>query len=456
MTASFGFAPSLETVLGARAVHMVFQPIVELSTGQVVGLEALARGPVGSALESPGALFRAAREAGRTAELDWICRAAAFRAVMDADMSPSMSLFVNTEPESLSAECPDDLAPVIRRAETLLRVFVEVNERALVADPAGLLAAADRAREMGWGIAVDDVGSSRAPIAMLPVLHADVVKLDRRLLREADLADASAVVMAALRHVEQTGASLCVERIEDEDDLRWARSIGAMYGQGRFLGEPGPLAERYPPPRAAVRLVATSVGDAAVASPFELMAEAQPRLVDLVHYDELERWAAFGYIAPGAAPVVLVGLGRRGFEPERAASFPQGTQPLLLLAFSTAVMDAAWPGLVGARLPLADPLADERFLVVLNEKGGVAVHGRLAEDGVLEVQLSQDHAVVHGIARHLIRRLPAPGGDGYALAPPGAGGDAADAADAADATGADLVDATTERGRGGWWLARRG
>lgn len=162
---------TLARVLSDRAVHMVFQPIVDLASGQVVGLEALARGPADSTMESPGALFGAARAEGRTAELDWVCRAAAFRALMEADVPPSMSLFVNVEPESLSAECPADLAPVVRRAESLLRVFVEVNDRALAADPAGLLAAADRAREMGWGIAVDDVGSSRAPIAMLPVLH---------------------------------------------------------------------------------------------------------------------------------------------------------------------------------------------------------------------------------------------------------------------------------------------
>jgi EAL domain-containing protein (putative c-di-GMP-specific phosphodiesterase class I) len=442
MTATVLDGLTLTTVLANRAVHMVFQPIFDLTSGQVVGLEALARGPVGSTLETPGALFGAARVAGRTAELDWICRAAAFRALMEATVPPSMSLFVNTEPESLGAECPADLAPVVRRAESLLRVFVEVNDRALATDPAGLLAAADRAREMGWGIAVDDVGSSRAPIAMLPVLHADVVKLDVHLLRSAELADASAVVMAALRHVEQTGASLCVERIEDEDDLRWARSMGAVYGQGRFLGEPGPLAEHYPPPRVAVPLVAPSVGDAVLASPFELMVGAETRLVDLAHYDELERWAAFGYIAPGAAPVVLVGLGRRGFEPERAASFPQGTQPLLLLVFSAATLDTSWPGVRGARLPLTDPLADERFLVVMNEKGGIAVHGHAAEDGVVEVQLSQDPAVVHGIARHLIRRLPAPDGDGYALPPPG---------DPEPEVLAE-VDGT---GRSGRWLGRR-
>ena len=56
----------------------MYQPIVELDSGRVVAYEALARGPVGP-LERPDLLFAAARPAGRLAELDELCRAAAFR-----------------------------------------------------------------------------------------------------------------------------------------------------------------------------------------------------------------------------------------------------------------------------------------------------------------------------------------------------------------------------------------
>lgn len=93
-----------------------------------------------------------------------------------------MSLFVNIEPETLAEGCPPDLRHFVTRAESVLRVFVEVNDRALAADPAGVLAAVDRARQMGWGIAIDDVGASRASVAVLPIVQADLVKLDLRLL----------------------------------------------------------------------------------------------------------------------------------------------------------------------------------------------------------------------------------------------------------------------------------
>ena len=82
-------------VLDERAVQPVFQPLVDLDNRHVLGDEALARGPMGSALESPAALFGAAYRAGRVAELDWACRAAAFTKAVRGGLGPPRTLFVN-------------------------------------------------------------------------------------------------------------------------------------------------------------------------------------------------------------------------------------------------------------------------------------------------------------------------------------------------------------------------
>ena len=446
----------IDSVIDTRAVGVVFQPILDLRTMQVAGLEAFVRGPAGSDLESPGALFAAAAAVDRVAELDWAARAAAFRAVLDADLPPSLSIFVNTEPESLGTECPVDLRADVGRAEAHLRVFVEVNDRALVADPAGLVAAVDRARSMGWGIAVDDVGSGRAPIVLLPVVHADVVKVDLGLLREASQADASAVLTATLRHVERTGAALCVERIESEDDLWWARALGAVLGQGHHLAPPGPLPETLPAPRLPVPLVA-SEGDDAVSSPFELLDDLEPRRVEHRDFLDLARTLAFGSIAPGAAPVVLVGLGRSGFDPEVAASFPDGVAPVLYVMFGTGLSVGPVPGLRAVSVDPGDPLAGLEFLVSMNEKGGLALLARALPDGDLELVLTQDRERVHGIARHLVRRVPPPTGDGRALPPPVGDVDEAVIDDAPDGARPDgpRPDAGVEHARRGVFGRRR-
>lgn len=393
-------------VIRSRDVHAVFQPIVDLESTEVVGFEALARGPVGSPLESPAALFAAAREHGLSAELDWLCRAAAFTAFLDAKAPPSLSLFVNAEPESLEMDCPADLAPIVKRAEEVLRVTMEVNDRALRSDPAELLEAERRARAAGWGIALDDVGTGQGAIGMIPVMRPDVVKLDLRQLRAGSEADAAAVILAAARHAEHTGASLCVETIENADDARWAHALGARFGQGYFFGAPGPLPADLRPPRKVVPLVAPSDADAAGETPWDIVGAIEPLTIDFDHYVEWARIVARGSIAPGVAPVILAGAGRRDFDPQVAATFPEQADPLLQVAFAVGIATEPVPGIRGVSLDRADPLADWLFLVVISANGGFALLGTPTGGGKVLAVLTQEPHAVDDIARYLIRRIP--------------------------------------------------
>ena len=399
------------SLLDRRNVHVVFQPVLDLRSGEVVALEALARGPLSSPFETPAALFGAARACGRVAELDWICRAAAYQAFLAAQIPPAMSLFVNIEPEAFANECPADLVHLVARAESVLRVFVEVNDRALTADPGGVLAAVDRARQTGWGIILDDVGASRARLAMLPIVHADLVKLDLRLLNEASVEDSSAVITSVLRHVERTGASLLVEGIESEADAQWARTLGASYGQGIHLGAPAPLDEQYPPPRAPVRLIQVAWADPRVGSPFELVADRVHERMDGEHLRQLAR-----AIAPpdrgltGAWPVVLGCVGRDRELSHAMADRALGrtNQDPLCVIFGAGILGEPAPGVRIVHVDPQDPLADERLLIVLSDQPPIAVLARSSPDGLFDVTVTQDPELVHVIAHHLIRRVPGP------------------------------------------------
>jgi EAL domain-containing protein (putative c-di-GMP-specific phosphodiesterase class I) len=408
-------------LLERRNVHVVFQPVLDLHSGEIVALEALARGPQSSPFATPRALFDAARRSGRVAELDWVCRAAAYQAFLAAEIPPSMSLFVNIEPESLADECPPDLVHLVARAESVLRVFVEVNDRALIADPAGVLAAVDRARRTGWGIVLDDVGASRARLAMLPIVHADLVKLDLRLLNEATPEDSSAVITSVLRHVETTGASLLVEGIESETDAQWARTLGASYGQGIYLGAPGPLHDQYLPPRVPVRFIKVAWADPRLGSPFELVADRAHERMDADRLYELAR-----AVAPpdqrlaGAWPVVLGCVGRDRELGKTMVEHAMGGrhQALLFVIFSAGALREPAPGVRRVRVDPQDPLADERFLIVLSDQAPIAVLARSSTDGLFDVAVTQDPELVHVIAHHLIRRVPGPGQGDTALPVP--------------------------------------
>lgn len=106
-------------------VRAVFQPIVDLWTRDVVGYEALARGPIGDPLESPAALFDAARACGELAEFDWVCRAAAVRAALDGRLAAPLRLFVNAEPAAMNRPCPELFVSLMHTAQRRFRPVLE-------------------------------------------------------------------------------------------------------------------------------------------------------------------------------------------------------------------------------------------------------------------------------------------------------------------------------------------
>lgn len=335
-----------------------------------------------------------------------------------------MSLFVNIEPEALATPCPPDLVEPIARAESLLRVFVEVNDRALATDPAGLIRTVDRARASGWGVALDDVGAGEASLAVTPLVGADLVKLDLRLLRERGPQEAATITLSALRVVESGHAALLVEGVETAEDLSWAASLGATYAQGYHVGAPGPLAASYPMPRAAVPLRRRPDDEGEACAPSHHLVDRPVTTMSPERLDDLARIVYRAALAPGAAPVVLAS---RGASRQASALDAEGypapeTEPLLVVLFGVDEDTSELPGLRHVAVGRGDPLAGETFLVVLRDAEAVALAAwPSAEIGRVDVALSQDPAVVHEIARHLIARIPSAAGRGPGLAP-GAGG----------------------------------
>ena len=227
-------------------IRSAYQPIVDLRTGETVGYEALARGPRGSDLENPAALFAAARVEGRLAELDWSCRAAAFAGAMEGRLRPPAALFVNAEPEVFPSRCPAGYQPLLQRARDELRVVHELTERGLVAQPAEMLRASEELRGHNWGIALDDLGADWRSLALLPFVRPDIVKLDMDLVAKPIDDRAARLGKAARAYARWSGARVLAEGLETEAHVERALSLGATLGQGWKFGRPGPLNPRNP------------------------------------------------------------------------------------------------------------------------------------------------------------------------------------------------------------------
>jgi EAL domain-containing protein (putative c-di-GMP-specific phosphodiesterase class I) len=142
-----------------RGIRSLYQPLVDLYGGETVAYEALARGPVGSGLESPDVLFKAAEEAGLEAETDWECQRAAVSGALDVGLSPGQALFINIEPRLLTVERPQWLVHLVEAARGRFSIFVEFTERDLTDRPAELLAAIERMRRLGVGVVLERSGA---------------------------------------------------------------------------------------------------------------------------------------------------------------------------------------------------------------------------------------------------------------------------------------------------------
>ena len=225
----------IERALRGDQLHMVFQPIVELTTGHVRGLEALARFH-SKPRRSPETWFTEAAAAGLLVELEL---AAAEKAFDDLDrISPSMYLSVNVSPATLASPGLVDLLRTVR-AE---RVVLELTEHTPVADYEQLAASLLPIREMGVRLAIDDVGSGFSGLGHVVGLGPDFVKLDRSVVTDVNAnATRRALIGRLVSFAEEVAIELIAEGIETEPELATLRKLGVAYGQGFFLARPGPI-----------------------------------------------------------------------------------------------------------------------------------------------------------------------------------------------------------------------
>jgi EAL domain-containing protein (putative c-di-GMP-specific phosphodiesterase class I) len=400
--------------LGAHnLVSAVYQPVIELASGGVVGYEALARGPQGGELERPDRLLSAARRAGLLNQVDWECRLAAVSGALDAGLDRSTTLFVNMEPEAVSLGAADaDPAPELwLRAEQALTVAVELPAGALRARPRVLVRAADACRDRGWTVVLDDVGADRDSLALLPLVAPDAIKLDLRAARAGGaaapaLADVAAAVWS---QQERTGAAIIAEGIESERQLEQARGIGATLGQGWLWGRPGALPSEAPPAGAG-GLSAEPRGGALTGTPYELLAAARaPREGDAAAMAAMSRHLET--VAEGIGGVVVLA----SFQDEANFGGAVRRRYRLLAGSATlvAVLGAgigAQPavGVVGAGLAADDELRREWNVVVLGPDRAAALAGReLEQEGERRFRfvLTHDRELVVAAARSLAARL---------------------------------------------------
>jgi EAL domain-containing protein (putative c-di-GMP-specific phosphodiesterase class I) len=393
---------SLDGVLGGMPVKAVYQPVVSLETGQVLAFEALARGA-----RPPDELLAASREDGCIAELDWACRAAALTGALDAGLGNTLTLLVNIEPDT-DGTVPAELEDLVARAESELRVVLEITERAVVQRPSELLRVVDWARARNWGIALDDVGQDPASLALMPFLEPDVVKLDLRLVQQRPTPQIGNVMSAVTAQAERTGAVVVAEGVEDEHDREAALALGATLGQGWLFGRPAALPDQLPRPDEVLPLRRSwSVHDEP--TPFSVVRAARPlRRGDKALLRGIAAHLEEQALTLNQSPVVLSTF-------EAGEQVPTATQRRyaelsargsFVAALRTGDAPEVQDGTRGARLPDDHRLCDEWSLVVVGPHFSAAlVARRAAGTGDYDFTVTHDRPIVVEAGRALLRHV---------------------------------------------------
>ena len=237
---SLELAAAVVAVATNRLLTAVYQPIFSLTTGRVIGHEALVRPMPGSGFHDAESLFAAAEATGRTVELDTACIdvvAAAAGLVPD-----DRYLAVNLSPRTLeTAEFnAGQFASIFReRGIAPSRLVLELTEREVVEDVERLRKNLDACRRIGMRIAADDVGAGNAGLRLLSQITFDLVKIDLSLVQSGVLRESSMAVMRALRELaDRSSATIVAEGIETAHQLEVVRDLGLAAGQGYLLGRP--------------------------------------------------------------------------------------------------------------------------------------------------------------------------------------------------------------------------
>lgn len=358
---------SFDDLLDTRFLQPAFQPIVDIETSQIVGVEALARWPqLGVA---PDEAFQWAQRLGRTAELDVACRNAAIDTALDHGLPDRFALFVNLEPSSMTSDTARQLADRTRGELTLV---AEITERALTARPAELLKTLHGLRAANCIVALDDVGAEPDSLALLPLTTPAVVKLDMSLIRRWPDTRQAAILAAVSEYAERTGAVVLAEGVEDEKDLEQALALGATLAQGWLFAHPGPLTDFATPD---IQRFVPQPPDVTPATPFDAVDATQLRtakkglLLAISHHLESQGL----YLQ--TPPVILSTFQKvERFTPHTTIRYSSLAERCPLVAAMGEGMPAEpVPGVRGVELSPNDPLVDEWVVVVV----GAHYHGAL-------------------------------------------------------------------------------
>lgn len=236
-----GLSQRLHEIIAQRQLTALFQPIIRMQSGEIIGYEGLIRGPSDSPLHSPLNLFKVARDCNLSVEVEHLCRRITLERF--AELGLPGDLFLNVSPECLVQQ------PGAMRGETLgyieevgidpKRVIIELTESQPTYDYDLLRAAVTHYRAMGFRVAIDDLGEGFSSLRLWSELRPEYVKIDMHFVQGINQDPIKLQFVRSIQEIaEQSGTLVIAEGIETDAELLMIRDLGVAFGQGYKIARP--------------------------------------------------------------------------------------------------------------------------------------------------------------------------------------------------------------------------
>ncbi len=227
---------------------LYYQPKISLSTGRVIGVEALVRWRHPRyGLMFPDGFIPLAEQVGLINPLtEWVVRAAAEQCRKWHDAGLSLTIAVNLSARNLlDSQFPKVLASLLQDMRTQSsRLCLEITETAMMADPARALTVLGGLREMGVGLSIDDFGTGYSSLAYLKQLPVHELKIDKSFVMGMAVDESDAVIVrSTIDLAHNIGLKVVAEGVEDKVAYDLLEGLGCDVAQGYYISRPMPIEE---------------------------------------------------------------------------------------------------------------------------------------------------------------------------------------------------------------------
>ena len=224
-------------------LFLVYQPKINIHTGEVRGVEALVRwNHPTRGIQYPDTFIPLAENTGLIAPITFFVVEQALRQVRNwQEAGIELSVAVNLSVRHLTdMSLPDRIAVALERwGVAPSRLIIEVTESSIMTDPKRAAVVLQQLRRIGVDVAIDDYGTGHASLNYLKQFDIDELKIDRSFIMNLDVDSSDAIIVASTVELgHNLGLRIVAEGVEDGDTLEWLSGLGCDMAQGYHIGRP--------------------------------------------------------------------------------------------------------------------------------------------------------------------------------------------------------------------------